>query len=283
MKIISSVSEMSRISRALMGKNLTRGFVPTMGYLHDGHLALMKEAGQRADRVIASIFVNPSQFGPGEDLDQYPRDLERDAALAEEAGVDLLFTPDADALYPEGYQTWIRVEQLSTGLCGASRPDHFRGVATVVAKLFNIVMPDIAVFGMKDFQQLQVIRQMARDLNMQVKIVGHPIVREADGLAMSSRNKYLTEEERKRALCLRKALDLAVTLAKAGEKSTRALKKAMKEHIESYSGTRIDYIFTGRPDSLEETEEIGADGRLLLALAVYVGATRLIDNEVITI
>jgi pantoate--beta-alanine ligase len=251
-----------------------------MGYFHQGHLALMKRAGELSDKVVVSIFVNPTQFGPNEDLDKYPRAIERDLELAAEAGVDLVFMPEPEELYPPGFQTWVSVEGLSKGLCGASRPGHFRGVATIVAKLFNIVQPDLALFGEKDYQQLQVIRRMAKDLDFPVQIVDHPTVREADGLAMSSRNSYLNPSQRKSALCLKKALDLAETLIRGGEDRPETVTGAMKELISAYPETRIDYIFIGDPDGLEPLDEIS--GRVFVALAVFVGDTRLIDNRVIS-
>lgn len=281
MQIINNITEMSDISGSIITQGLSMGFVPTMGYLHQGHISLMKEAVRQADKVTASIFVNPAQFGPNEDLDQYPRNLKRDIELAEAAGVDFLFTPAADDLYPGDYQTWINVEKLSQGLCGASRPGHFRGVATIVAKLFNMVRPDIAVFGMKDFQQLQVIKQMVKDLNMPVKVIGHPIVREPDGLAMSSRNKYLSAEQRKTALCLIESLNIAEEFLKKGERSVKKIKRLIKDNINSYNDTRIDYIFIGNPDNLKEFED-QINANTLIALAVYVGTTRLIDNKLIS-
>ncbi|RUM87569.1 MAG: pantoate--beta-alanine ligase [Thermodesulfatator sp.] len=260
--------------------SLTVGFVPTMGYFHQGHLSLMDECRKLADRVIVSLFVNPSQFGPNEDLASYPRDIERDLRLAGEHGVDAIFMPDEGEMYPRNHRTWVIVEDLTERLCGGSRPGHFRGVATVVAKLFNIVQPDVALFGQKDFQQLQVIRQMAKDLDMPVKIVGCPIVREKDGLAMSSRNAYLSEEERRSALCLYRALTLARRLVlEKGVTSCLDIQKAMREEIESFPFTKIDYIFTGDPESLQPLERVRSP--LLVALAVFVGTTRLIDNMLI--
>ncbi len=281
MKQVKSKEEVRGIVGPWRAKGLKIGFVPTMGYFHQGHLALMKRAGEIADRVVVSIFVNPTQFGPNEDLDRYPRAIERDLKLAAEAGVDLVFMPEPEELYPPGFQTWVSVEGLSKGLCGASRPGHFRGVATVVAKLFNIVQPDLALFGEKDYQQLQVIRRMVKDLDFPVEIVAHPTVREADGLAMSSRNSYLDPSQRKSALCLKKALDLAEDLVRGGEDRSDRVTGAMKELISAYPETRIDYIFIGDPDSLEPVDEIS--GRVFVALAVFVGDTRLIDNRVISL
>lgn len=261
-------------------QGLKIGFVPTMGYFHEGHLALMKRAAELADRVVVSIFVNPTQFGPNEDLDRYPRALERDLELAEASGVDLVFLPEARELYPPGFQTWVTVEDLSRGLCGASRPGHFRGVATVVAKLFNIVQPDLAVFGEKDYQQLQVIKRMVIDLDFPVEIVAHPTVREPDGLAMSSRNSYLTASQRKSALCLKEALDQAQALISRGVTNADEIEAAMKRTIAAYPETRIDYIFIGDPETLEPKDSVS--GPVFVALAVFVGDTRLIDNRVIS-
>jgi pantoate--beta-alanine ligase len=279
MKTINSISNMIELSARWRQKGLSIALVPTMGYFHEGHLALMRMARDRADRVVVSLFVNPSQFGPGEDLDRYPRDLERDTRLARAQGVDCLFCPGAEEMYMPGFQTWIEVERLSQGLCGASRPGHFRGVATVVAKLFNIVRPDIAVFGQKDFQQLQVIRRMVKDLNISIDIMAHPIVREPDGLAMSSRNAYLSIEERRSALSLSQALRLAEKMVANGIRSGQEIVQAVREHILSYANTRIDYIFLGDPEDLKGCREV--QGRTLLALAVWVGSTRLIDNTLL--
>jgi pantoate--beta-alanine ligase len=260
--------------------SLRVGLVPTMGYFHQGHLSLMDECRKHADRVMVSVFVNPTQFSPSEDLESYPRDLERDLHLAREHGVDAVFIPGEKEMYSSRHSTWVVVDELTRWLCGRSRPGHFRGVATVVAKLFNLIQPDVAVFGQKDFQQLQVIRKMVSDLDMPVKIIGCPIVREKDGLAMSSRNAYLSEEERRSALCLFRALQLASRLVtREGVKECSEIRKAMKEEIESFPFTRIDYIFTGDPESLVPLDAVKRP--LLVALAVFVGSTRLIDNMVI--
>ncbi len=279
MLVIENPTEMSKLARSWRIQGLRTGLVPTMGYFHRGHLSLMRTAGQLADRVVVSLFVNPAQFGPGEDLEIYPRDLERDRRLAQEQGVDCLFCPEPRTMYPEGYQTWVEVTGLARGLCGAKRPGHFRGVATVVSKLFNIVDPDIAVFGQKDFQQLQVIRRMVKDLDFPVEIISHPIVREPDGLAMSSRNAYLSQEERKSALALYKAIVKAEDMVRRGCRDSAEIKRAVEGIILEHPGTRIDYIFLGDPDSLEETGEIL--DQTLLALAVFVGNTRLIDNTLL--
>ena len=266
-------------SDAARAKGLRIGFVPTMGYFHEGHLALMRRARELADKVVVSIFVNPIQFGPQEDFAAYPRDLERDARLAEETGVDVLFVPEAEEMYPAGFQTFVEVTELSQPLCGARRPGHFRGVTTVVLKLFNIVRPHFAVFGLKDYQQYLVIRQMVRDLNLDVEIIGHPIVREEDGLAMSSRNVYLSPEERASATALYRALKLAEERIKAGEREVKPLVEELFRFILSHPHTRIDYIEFRDPETLAPVERV--NGPVLLALAVFVGRARLIDNAVI--
>ncbi len=256
------------------------GLVPTMGFFHEGHLSLMKESLRRTKRTVVSVFVNPTQFGPGEDFEQYPRDLDRDLHLAEKVGVHVVFAPDVEEMYRDATKTWVTVEGLSENLCGRSRPGHFTGVATVVAKLFNIVQPDVAVFGEKDFQQLQIIRQMVKDLDFPIEIVGAPIYREPDGLAMSSRNTYLSVEERKIATCLFKALQKARELVISGKaKGPKELESVIEEYILNHPFTKIDYVFIGDPDTLVPKDEL--KGPLLIALAVFVGKTRLIDNMVI--
>jgi pantoate--beta-alanine ligase len=262
----------------LQGRRI--GLVPTMGYLHQGHLALVRRARQLADFVVVSIFVNPAQFGPTEDLDRYPRDMPADLAQCRAEGADLVFTPGRDQVYPPGYQTYVEVEQVSQGLCGARRPGHFRGVATVVAKLFNMVGPCVAVFGEKDYQQLQVIRCMARDLNQPVEVVGHPIVREPDGLAMSSRNVFLAPAERQAATCLYRALQAVTEAAHArGHLSHEEAVRLARSVIEVEPETAIDYVEVRDAATLEPAAEVG-QGRAVLALAVFVGRTRLIDNLV---
>lgn len=279
MKTINSVSGIRKRVLKWKQEGLSVALVPTMGFFHKGHLSLMRAAKSKADLVVVSLFVNPAQFGPNEDLNRYPRDFERDSKLAEREGVSCLFCPDAGDIYPPGFQTWIRVEGLSQGLCGASRPEHFRGVATIVAKLLIIVQPDIAIFGQKDFQQLQVIRRMVKDLNIPVNIIAHPIVREPDGLAMSSRNTYLDAKERESALSLFQALRLAEKMVDRGCGSGPEVIQAVRNHIQSFDNTKIDYIFLGDPESLEECQEIV--GKTLLALAVWIGKTRLIDNTLL--
>ncbi|RNC68599.1 MAG: pantoate--beta-alanine ligase [Desulfuromonadales bacterium] len=276
MHIIETVAEMQAFSREARKASKSIALVPTMGYLHEGHASLMREGRTRADILVASIFVNPTQFGPTEDFDAYPRDLERDTDVAAAAGVDMVFAPTAREMYPQGFQTYVNVEELTLPLCGASRPGHFRGVTTVVAKLFNIVMPHVALFGKKDFQQLAVIRRMVTDLNMDIDIVGMPIIRESDGLAMSSRNAYLTPEERKDALCLSAALRAARMLLGGGERSVAVLKEEVLRIIGEVPEAQIAYADFRDGDTLEAVET--ADGRTLLALAVKIGKTRLIDN-----
>jgi pantoate--beta-alanine ligase len=276
MKLIESVSEMQQLALMAKGEGKSIALIPTMGYLHAGHASLMHEGRRRCDLLVTSIFVNPAQFGAGEDFDSYPRDLERDMAIAAEAGVDLIFAPKASDMYPAGYQTWVDVDTLTLPLCGASRPGHFRGVTTVVCKLFNIIQPTLAFFGKKDFQQLAVIRQMASDLNMPLVVVGMPIVREEDGLAMSSRNAYLSPEERQKALCLSRALAAARSAYKAGERNVSVLRRMVVETIGAEKTPIIDYADFRHGTTLQEIDI--ADQQTLLALAVKIGKTRLIDN-----
>lgn len=276
MQLIESVSEMQQLVLKAKGEGKSISLVPTMGYLHAGHASLMHEGRKRCDLLVTSIFVNPTQFGAGEDLDKYPRDLERDKAIASAEGVDIIFVPGAGEMYPHGYQTWVDVDTLTLPLCGASRPGHFRGVTTVVSKLFNIVQPDVALFGQKDYQQLAVIRQMVGDLNMPVTVIGMPIVREADGLAMSSRNSYLSPVERQKALCLSRALVAARSAFRTGERSIAALRQLVVETIEAEKMPVIDYADFRHGTTLQEVEI--ADRQTLLALAVKIGTTRLIDN-----
>lgn len=264
---------------ATRGAGRRIGLVPTMGYLHAGHLSLVDEARRRADTCVASIFVNPMQFGPREDLDAYPRDLARDRAALEGAGVDVLYLPTAVDMYPPGFQTEVAVTDMTAGLCGRSRPGHFRGVTTVVTKLFNAVRPHVAVFGEKDYQQLAVLRRMAADLDTGVEVVGMPIVREADGLAMSSRNAYLSADERRAALCLSRALGAARQACARGERGAGVLAAATSE-LAAEPLARVDYAELVDADSLEPTDAL--ERPALLALAVFIGRTRLIDNAVLT-
>ncbi len=254
----------------------TIAFVPTMGYFHDGHLALMREAKTRGDRVVVSIFVNPTQFGPAEDFNAYPRDLTRDLAMAESVGVDVVFTPSAADMYPEGSDTQICQKRLPAHLCGLSRPGHFTGVLTVVAKLFHIITPHFAVFGQKDWQQLAIIKKMAKDLNFSVNIVGLPTVRERDGLAMSSRNARLDPDLREAARSLYRSLARAQEQVREGIVSTSALIRSAETEIKQYSENRIDYIRICHPDTLDDVTDI--EGPALMALAVFVDGVRLIDN-----
>jgi len=273
MIVIDSVAKMRQFARERQGGI---ALVPTMGYLHEGHASLIREAKKRAATVVVSIFVNPTQFGVNEDLDSYPRDPERDTRVAGEAGADVIFAPRAADMYPEGYQSYVNVEEISAHLCGASRPGHFRGVTTVVAKLFNIVTPKVAIFGKKDFQQLAVIRRMVQDLNMDPEIVGMPIVRESDGLALSSRNSKLDPSQRQSALCLSRSLCAARAAFRGGERDVEALRRAALAAIHAESGAHIDYLEFRDPDTLVPLQQ--ADGRTLCALAVRIGAVRLIDN-----
>jgi len=276
MKIINSISEMQEITLAARREGRRIALVPTMGYLHEGHAALMREGRRRGELLVTSIFVNPAQFGVNDDFAVYPRDLERDAAIAAAAGADLIFAPSEREMYPAGYQTWVDVERLSLPLCGASRPGHFRGVTTVVTKLFNVVQPQVALFGKKDFQQLAVIRRMTSDLNLPVEIVGIPIVRETDGLAMSSRNAYLSAEERQSALCLSRALDGARERYRRGTDSVAELRAGVLATVGAEPSAVIDYVEFRDEKTLEEVTAAGDD--TLLALAVRIGTTRLIDN-----
>jgi len=279
MRIIEKVSEMQQQSDAWRREGKRIAFVPTMGYLHQGHLDLLRAARRFGDLTLMSIFVNPSQFGPGEDYQSYPRDLDRDIRLATEVGTDVAFVPLPEEVYPEGYQTHVEVTEVTRNLCGRSRPVFLRGVATVVTKLFHIVKPHAAVFGEKDFQQLVAIRRMVRDLNMDVDIVGHPIVRESDGLAMSSRNVYLNAEQRRIALRLNQSLQRARVLVDAGERRAEALLATVKDFLTGDDGVRIDYVQLCHPETLEDVSLI--NGPTLLALAAWVGPARLIDNCVL--
>jgi len=277
-EIISDPQQMQQQALAARRQGQRIAFVPTMGYLHEGHLSLLHEGRKRGDLLVLSIFVNPTQFGPNEDLDSYPRDVEHDTQLAKEAGGDLIYLPDNASMYPNGYSTWVEVDEgLTNTLCGKSRPGHFRGVTTVVSKLFQIVQPDVALFGSKDFQQLAIIRRMTLDLNMPVEIVGMPIVREADGLAMSSRNVYLDADQRKRALALIEALRLACHLVAHGEQSVATLIDAVRDRILQEQGAEIDYIQVCHQQTLADMEKV--DRHAVMLLAVRFGKTRLIDNH----
>ncbi len=279
LRILRTTDEMQAAAREWRRAGRRVGLVPTMGYLHAGHLSLVALARARADVVVVSLFVNPIQFGPAEDLAAYPRDFERDAELCRAAGVDALFHPAPEAMYPAGASTRVTETRLSRGLCGASRPGHFEGVCTVVAKLFNLVQPDLAVFGEKDGQQLRVIRRMARDLNFPVEIVAGPTRREPDGLAMSSRNVYLNPEERAQALCLRRALEIAERRYAGGERDAARLRAAVAAEIARAPLARVEYIEIVDDDTLEPVTALTRPA--LVALAVFIGRTRLIDNLVL--
>ena len=276
MEILKTLDEMKAWSRQVRKNRKTLGLVPTMGYLHAGHLSLARKSMSICDRTVVTIFVNPKQFGPNEDLDTYPRDLEADRSELEQLGVDALFLPTADDLYPEGFQTFVHVEEITDKLCGKSRRELFRGVTTIVLKLFNIVQPHSAFFGEKDRQQLEVIRKMVDDLHLDVDIVGLPIIREPDGLAMSSRNQYLGKAERKTAQSLHQALQQAQQLVAQGESSVETIRSRMRNIIEREGQAQVDYISVCDPKRFEELEEI--QGKAMIALAVHVGKARLIDN-----
>ena len=276
MQIVSTPREMSCISDELRKSGKTIVLVPTMGYFHEGHLSLMREGRRRGDVLVVSLFVNPTQFGEGEDYQIYPRDFSRDKDLVGGIGVDVLFVPTVEQMYPEDYQTFVEVERVTKPMEGQFRPSHFRGVTTVVAKLFNIVKPHIAIFGEKDFQQLAVIRRMVEDLNMGVEIIGMPIVRERDGLAMSSRNQYLTSDQRKAALSLNRSLQEASQLFRSGERNSRRIIDAVERVIEPERDVTIEYVEIRDAKTLEEIEMI--EGQAVIALAIKVGKVRLIDN-----
>lgn len=276
MKIAYTVEDVKSQVRQWKKEGLTVGLVPTMGYLHEGHESLIKRAVAENDRVVVSVFLNPTQFAPNEDLASYPRDFEADTKLCEGAGAALVFHPEASEMYAEDACTFVDMTAVTKELCGKSRPIHFRGVCTVVNKLMNISMADRAYFGQKDAQQLAVIRRMVRDLNMNVEVVGCPIIREADGLAKSSRNTYLSEEERKAGLVLSQAVKLGQKLVAEGEKSAAAVTGAMSELISAEPLAKIDYVSMVSWDSIEPVETI--EGPVLVAMAVYIGKTRLIDN-----
>ncbi len=278
MKVISDIAKTRTYIRKVKRDGKTIGFVPTMGYLHEGHLSLIREARKNEDVVVISIFVNPTQFRPGEDYKRYPRDMERDKRLARGAGVDLIFTPTAAQMYSEGYHSYVNVEEITEPLCGRFRPGHFKGVATVCCKLFNIVEPDVAYFGQKDAQQAIVIKRMVRDLNMGFVIKVLPIVREEDGLAISSRNTYLSPKERRDALCLYQSLEEARRMITYGENDPEKVIRRMRQ-IVAPKATKIDYISIVDTEDLKEANELC--GELLIALAAWIGKTRLIDNIVV--
>ncbi len=280
MKIVSTVEEVRAQVKEWKKEGYTIGFVPTMGYLHEGHASLMDAAGEN-DKVVVSIFVNPIQFGPNEDLESYPRDLEHDAKVCEEHGVDMIFHPTPEEMYGEHFYTYVDMDVLTKELCGLSRPVHFRGVCTVVNKLFNIVTPDHAYFGEKDAQQLAIIKRMVKDLNMPLEIHGCPIIREEDGLAKSSRNTYLSEEERKAALVLSRSIFLGKEMVEKGERDAKKVVAAMTAEIEKEPLAKIDYVKVVDLETMQQVETIEHD--ILTAIAVYIGKTRLIDNFMVTL
>lgn len=279
MDIIRTVKDMQKRQEAIRLSGKRIAFVPTMGFLHKGHESLLVEGRKRGDDLVLSIFVNPTQFGPSEDLSTYPRNIEGDLAIAEKNGVDAVFLPDSADIYLPGYQTSVNLDLLPGFLCGLSRPGHFKGVATVVSKLFNIVKPHVAIFGEKDFQQLAVIRRMTMDLNFDIEILGAPTVREADGLAMSSRNAYLSTEQRRTALCLIESLKNARDLVRNGLTNPEEIIRRSSDIIASYPETSVDYLAICDPLTLEPVTVI--TGQVLFALAVKVGNTRLIDNMIL--
>jgi pantoate--beta-alanine ligase len=278
MEVIKTIKEMKEFSSQARGAGKTIAFVPTMGFFHEGHLSLMREGRKRADLLIVSLFVNPTQFAPHEDLKNYPRNFERDRQMAEEVGTDILFAPEADEMYPPDHQTRVLVEKVTQNLCGRSRPTHFRGVTTVVMMLFEIVTPHVTLFGEKDYQQLVTIRQMVKDLHMSVEVVGMPTVREADGLAMSSRNTYLLPEERKAALSLYRSLQRAKAFLQEGEPRASRILDEIDGILRSEPLVRMDYVQICDADTLQEVDRI--EGDVVVALAAYLGKTRLIDNLV---
>ncbi|GAB6189919.1 pantoate--beta-alanine ligase [Marinitoga arctica] len=279
MKLIKTISDMKRIRNELIINGKTIGFVPTMGYLHKGHLSLVEQARKDNDIVVVSIFVNPTQFGPNEDFDRYPRNLNRDMELLKPFDVDYVFNPSVDEMYPGGYSTYVEEIKLTRVLCGKSRPGHFRGVTTIVSKLFNIVRPSRAYFGQKDAQQFRVLRKMVNDLNMDVEMVEMPIIREDDGLAMSSRNIYLSSEERIQALALNKSLKKAKELYESGERDSEKIKCEMRKIFENNPLVKIDYIEIVDEYNLESVKEI--KNKVLVAVAAFVGKARLIDNIIL--
>ena len=279
MKVVGTIKEVRELVKEWKKNGETVGFVPTMGYLHEGHGSLITKARENNDKVVVSIFVNPMQFGPTEDLDSYPRDLEKDSKFCESLGADLIFHPEPEEMYHDDFSSYVDMSVLTEELCGLSRPVHFRGVCTVVTKLFNIVQPDNAYFGQKDAQQLAIIKHIVQDLNMDFNVVGCPIVREEDGLAKSSRNTYLSPEERKAALILSKTVKLAKELIDAGEKDADVVVAKMKENIETEPMAKIDYVKAVNGLTMQQQKEIKAP--MLIAMAVYIGKTRLIDNMIL--
>jgi len=279
MEILHTVAAMHQFADQVRQRGQRIGFVPTMGFLHEGHVSLMRLARQHADVLVVSIFVNPTQFAPGEDFETYPRDFERDRSMVEDAGADCIYYPDVKEMYPDGYQTTVSVKDVTRNLCGMSRPTHFDGVSTVVSKLFNAVKPHCAVFGQKDFQQLVVIKRMVRDLNIDIEIIGAPIVREDDGIAMSSRNKNLASEERTCARSLSRALDAVAASVRGGERSARVLIQQARDSISAEQLGRIDYIKVCDAETMLDVER--REREAVMALAVFFEKARLIDNAVL--
>jgi pantoate--beta-alanine ligase len=281
MKVIKKIDKMRRAVSGIKSRGMSIGFVPTMGYLHEGHLSLVRESIRKADVTVVSIFVNPAQFGPREDFKEYPRDLNRDSEVLEKERIDYLFVPEADEMYPQGYKTYVEVCDLQDKLCGRSRPGHFRGVCTVVLKLFNIINPDVSFFGQKDYQQAIILKRMVKELNLRVKIEALPIIREEDGLALSSRNNYLTQEERKAALVLSKSLKEAQSMMEKGQRDSAAIIKGMKEIVGGEPLVKIDYVEIVDMNELNPVPRIEKEA--LAALAVFIGKVRLIDNAILRI
>ncbi len=281
MIVTNSMEEVRSFVKEKKKEGLSVGFVPTMGYLHEGHASLLKESTRENDITILSIYVNPTQFGPNEDLSSYPRDMERDCKIAEEEGVDLVFTPTDDILYPDNYKTYVYVEGLTNTLCGRSRPTHFRGVTTIVTKLFNIVAPHNAYFGQKDAQQYFILKRMASDLNMDLTLKSCPIIREKDGLAKSSRNVYLNKNERDQAIILNKSLDQAVKNIEDGERKSAKIIEGIRSTIASKNLAEIDYVEIVNSETMQQIDEI--KNKVLVAIAVKFGNTRLIDNRILEV
>ena len=278
MKVVKTIKEVRENVNTWKKEGQTVGFVPTMGYLHEGHGSLIKKAREENDKVVVSIFVNPMQFGPTEDLESYPRDLEKDSKFCESLGADLIFNPEPEEMYKDGFSSYVDMSVLTEELCGLSRPVHFRGVCTVVSKLFNIVNPDRAYFGQKDAQQLAIIKHMVQDLNFDIEVIGCPIVREEDGLAKSSRNTYLSAEERKAALILSRTVKLGREMLEAGETDADKIVEAMKKNIETEPLARIDYVKAVDGLTMQQIKKVQKP--MLVAMAVYIGNTRLIDNTI---
>jgi len=279
MKVIKKIDKMRNEVSGIKSRGMSIGFVPTMGYLHEGHLSLVRESLRKADVTVVSIFVNPAQFGPREDFNEYPRDLNRDSEVLEREGVDYLFVPESDEIYPQGHKAYVEVYDLQDKLCGHSRPGHFRGVCTVMLKLFNIINPDISFFGQKDAQQVIILKRMVKELNLEVIIEVLPIIREEDGLALSSRNKYFTQEERKAALVLSKSLKEAQSMMEKGQRDSAAIIKEMKEIIGREPLAKIDYVEIVDVDKLNPVAEIEKEA--LVAMAIFIGKVRLIDNTIL--